>query len=69
MEEAEESGKRFQKLRHRHSTVELDINRLEHYGLSKKLKGIKSYCAPGVLTSNLHKLGKRASEEVTKGSA
>ncbi len=37
MEEAEESGKRFQELRHRHSAVELAIYRLEYNGLDKKL--------------------------------
>jgi hypothetical protein len=37
-EEAEESSKSFQKLRHKHSAVELDINRLEHHGLDRCLE-------------------------------
>lgn len=41
MEEAEESGKIFQKFWHRYSAVELDINRLEYHGLGKKLKELK----------------------------
>ncbi|GJQ24520.1 hypothetical protein BIY37_00770 [Candidatus Brocadia sapporoensis] len=60
-ERAEESGKTFQKLRHRHSAVESDINRLEHHGLDrcldKGLKGFKRYCALGIVAANLHKLG------------
>jgi len=60
-ERAEESGKTFQKLRHRHSAVESDINRLEHHGLDrcldKGLKGFKRYCALGIVAANLHKPG------------
>jgi IS5 family transposase len=60
-EQAEESSKTFQKLRHRHSAVESDINRLEHHGLDrcldKGLKGFKRYCALGIVAANLHKLG------------
>ncbi len=61
MERAEESGKTFQRLRHRHSAVESDINRLEHHGLDrcldKGLRGFKRYCALGIVAANLHKLG------------
>lgn len=60
-EQAEESSKTFKKLRHKHSAVESDINRLEHHGLDrcpdKGLKAFKRYCALGVLAANLHKLG------------
>ena len=60
-EQEEESGKTFKKLRHKHSAVESDINRLEHHGLDrcpdKGLKSFKRYCALGVLAANLHKLG------------
>lgn len=60
-EQEEESGKTFKKLRHKHSAVESDINRLEHHGLDrcpdKGLHGFKRYCAMGVLAANLHKLG------------
>src|SRR3989339_227207 len=58
---AEESSKTFKKLRHKHSAVESDINRLEHHGLDrcldKGLKAFKRYCALGVVAANLHKLG------------
>ncbi|MBW7899401.1 hypothetical protein B188_28590 [Candidatus Brocadiaceae bacterium B188] len=60
-ERAGESGKTFQRLRHRHSAVESDINRLEHHGLGrcldKGLRGFKRYCARGIVAANLHKLG------------
>ncbi len=61
VEQEEESSKTFKKLRHKHSAVESDINRLEHHGLDrcpdKGLHGFKRYCALGVLAANLHKLG------------
>ena len=51
-EQAEESSKAFKKLRHKHSAVESDINRLEHHGLDrcldKWLMAFKRYCALGV---------------------
>jgi len=60
-EQEEESSKTFKKLRHKHSAVESDINRLEHHGLDrcpdKGLNAFKRYCALGVLAANLHKLG------------
>ena len=69
-EQAEESSKTFQKLRHRHSAVESDINRLEHHGLDrcldKGLHAFKRYCALGVVASNLHKLGNVLQEKARK---
>ena len=69
-EQAEESGKMFRKLRHRHSAVESDINRLEHHGLDrcldKGLKAFKRYCALGVVAANLHKLGNVLQERARK---
>ena len=60
-EQEEESSKTFKKLRHKHSAVESDINRLEHHGLDrcpdKGLNAFKRYCALGVLAANLHKVG------------
>jgi hypothetical protein len=60
-EQEEESSKTFKKLRHKHSAVESDINRLEHHGLDrcpdKGLNAFKRYCAMGVLAANLHKVG------------
>ncbi len=69
-EQEEESGKTFKKLRHKHSAVESDINRLEHHGLDrcpdKGLKAFKRYCALGVLAANLHKLGNVLQEKARK---
>ncbi|OOP56052.1 MAG: hypothetical protein AYP45_11145 [Candidatus Brocadia carolinensis] len=69
-EQEEESGKTFRKLRHRHSAVESDINRLEHHGLDrcldKGLKAFKRYCALGVIAANLHKLGNVLQEKARK---
>ena len=69
-EQAEESSKTFQKLRHRHSAVESDINRLEHHGLNrcldKGLHAFKRYCALGVVAANLHKLGNVLQERARK---
>jgi len=69
-EEAEESSKTFKKLRHKHSAVESDINRLEHHGLDrcldKGLKAFKRYCALGVVAANLHKLGNVLQEKARK---
>jgi len=69
-EQEEESGKTFRKLRHRHSAVESDINRLEHHGLDrcldKGLHAFKRYCALGVMAANLHKLGNVLQEKARK---
>ncbi|MBI5677871.1 MAG: ISNCY family transposase [Planctomycetes bacterium] len=69
-EEAEESSKTFKKLRHKHSAVESDINRLEHHGLDrcldKGLKAFKRYCALGVVAANLHKLENVLQERARK---
>lgn len=69
-EQVEESSKTFQKLRHRHSAVESDINRLEHHGLDrcldKGLHAFKRYCALGVVAANLHKLGNVLQEKARK---
>jgi hypothetical protein len=69
-EQEEESSKTFKKLRHKHSAVESDINRLEHHGLDrcpdKGLKAFKRYCALGVLAANLHKLGNVLQEKARK---
>ncbi|MDG5997033.1 MAG: ISNCY family transposase [Candidatus Brocadia sp.] len=69
-EQEEESGKTFKKLRHKHSAVESDINRLEHHGLDrcpdKGLHAFKRYCAMGVLAANLHKLGNVLQEKARK---
>lgn len=69
-EQDEESSKTFKKLRHKHSAVESDINRLEHHGLDRCLdkgfKAFKRYCALGVLAANLHTVGNVLQERVRK---
>jgi len=61
-QEVEESEEGYQKLRRAHSAVESNINQLEHHGLDKcrdkGLKRFKSYVALGVLSYNLHRMGK-----------
>jgi IS5 family transposase len=62
IEKEEESQKRFKKLRNLHSAVESNINQLEHNGLDrcpdKGLKNYKRYVSLGILSYNLHRLGK-----------
>lgn len=61
-ERAEESEKKFKKLRNHHSAIESNINQLEHNGLDrcpdKGLKNYKRYVGLGILAYNLHRLGK-----------
>lgn len=61
-EKEEESQKKFRKLRNSHSAVESNINQLEHNGLDrcpdKGLKNYKRYVSLGILSYNLHRLGK-----------
>jgi hypothetical protein len=60
-EEARESKRSFQALRHRHHAIESNINCLEHHGLDrcpdKGLRGYRRYVGFGVLAYNLHKMG------------
>lgn len=61
-EKEEESEKGFKKLRNLHSGVESNINQLEHNGLDrcpdKGLRNYKRYVSLGILSYNLHRLGK-----------
>jgi hypothetical protein len=62
-QEAEnERSKTFKQLRKQHSAIESNINSLEHHGLNrcpdKGIKNFKKYTALGVLSYNLHLLGK-----------
>jgi hypothetical protein len=56
-----EATRRWKKLKNRHSTIESDINCLEHHGLNrcpdKGLSGYKRYVGLGVLAFNLHRIG------------
>ena len=61
-ETEEETEKEFKQLKNAHSRVESDINRLEHNGLNtcpdKGLENFKRYASLGVLSYNLHNLGR-----------
>ncbi len=61
-QQAEESTQSFVTKRKAHSAVEANISQLEHFGLDicrdKGIKGFKRYVAYGVLSYNLHKLGR-----------
>jgi transposase, IS5 family len=61
-EQEEESDKEFKQLRHAHSAVEANINQLEHNDLDrcpdKGLDGFKRYTSLGILSYNLHRVGK-----------
>jgi len=62
MEQKKENESEYQDLRKRHSVVEANINALEHHGLNrcpdKGIRGFKKYIALGVISYNLHQLGK-----------
>lgn len=61
-QQAEESTENFVTKRKAHSAVEANISQLEHFGLDicrdKGIKGFKRYVAYGVLSYNLHKMGR-----------
>ncbi len=65
-EKERESAKSYRKLRHKHNAVESQINSLEHHGLNrcpdKGLHGYKRYVGLGVLSYNLHQIGKELQE-------
>ncbi len=69
-EKEEESEKEFKQLKNAHSRVESDINRLEHNGLNtcpdKGFKNFKRYASLGVLSYNLHNLGRILIKEKIK---
>lgn len=61
-ETARERGKKFVALRQQPSAVESEINRLEHHGLNRcldvGLAGYQRYVGCGVLSYNLHGIGR-----------
>ena len=61
-ETARESERNFVALRQQHSAVESDINSLEHHGLNRcldvGLAGYRRYVGYGVLSYNLHVIGR-----------
>jgi hypothetical protein len=79
VETARESAKKFVALRRQHSAVESDINSLEHHGLNRcldmGLEGYRRYVGYGVLSYNLHVIGRellargRARAETVRAAA
>lgn len=65
-ETARESQKQFIALRRQHSAVESEINSLEHHGLNRcldvGLAGYRRYVGYGVLSYNLHVIGRELLE-------
>jgi len=61
-QQAEEATENFVTKRKGHSAIEANISQLEHFGLDicrdKGIKGFKRYVAYGVLSYNLHKMGR-----------
>jgi hypothetical protein len=61
-ERERESGKKFVALRRQHSAVESEINSLEHHGLNRcldmGLRGYLRYVGYGVMSHNLHVIGR-----------
>lgn len=60
-ENEEEHSRSFKKLKNKHSTIESNINELEHRGLDRcpdrSLKNYTRYIALGVCAYNLKKIG------------
>lgn len=74
VEKQEEAEGAFKKLRNAHSTVESNINQLEHNGLGRcpdrRIENFKRYAAASVLAYNIHKLGEHlAKRELLKKAA
>jgi IS5 family transposase len=78
-ETAREGERKFVALRKQHSAVESDINSLEHHGLNRcldvGLNGYRRYVGYGVLSYNLHVIGRellaraRARSETLRAAA
>jgi hypothetical protein len=78
-ESARESERDFVAVRRQHSAVESDINSLEHHGLNRcldvGLEGYRRYVGLGVLSYNLHVIGReilagtRARSETVRAAA
>jgi len=66
LEQATEQTKEFKSLRNKHSAIESNINQLEHNGLDrcpdKSRKAFNRYVGLGVLSYNLHRIGKKLQE-------
>ena len=72
-ETAQETEKRFVKLKHRHNAIESNINELEHRGLDRCMDrseaGFKKYVGLAVIAYNLHKIGRKLSQEMAIAKA
>ena len=68
-----QSQKRWRKLSNQHSTVESDINSLEHHGLDrcpdKGYPGYARYAGLGILAYNLHRIGNHLLKEQRRSSS
>jgi transposase, IS5 family len=68
-----ESGKKFVALRKQHSAVESEINSLEHHGLNRCLdlgiEGYRRYVGLGVMSYNLHAIGRELLARERSGGA
>lgn len=66
-EEAEETSRAFRRLKNKHSTIESNINELEHRGLDRcpdrGYPHFKNYISLGVCAYNLKKMGAKLLEE------
>jgi len=62
-EEAEETSRSYRRLKNKHSTIESNINELEHRGLDRcpdrSLKNFTKYISLAVCAYNLKKIGKQ----------
>ncbi len=73
VETAEENDREFVALRRQHSAVESDINGLEHHGLNHYLDvgldGYQRYVGSGVLSYNLHVIGRELQARARRRAA
>ena len=72
-ETAQETDKKFVKLRHKHNAIESNINELEHRGLNRCMDRSKvafnKYVGLAVIAYNLHKIGRKLSKEMAIAKA
>lgn len=70
IETEEENTKRFKKFKNAHSAIESNINELEYNGLNRcpdrGRQNFGRYIGLGVLSYNLHKIGKMLQEKIKK---
>jgi hypothetical protein len=73
VEQAQETDKKFVKLKHKHNAIESNINELEHRGLNRCMDRSKvafnKYVGLAVIAYNLHKIGRKLSKEMAIAKA